>query len=128
MEEGLFCDTEFMPRANAIARFLRFEVLLLQLLRGLLNHPQKVGLPVGLLTCVAQPKPARVLVGMHEAPGADWTLSTMAERAGMSRQALAAAFKRFVGDRLADYLALWRMPQRAHGCRRSTEAPAAMLV
>lgn len=86
-----------------------FEVLLLQLLRWLLNHPQEGGLPTGLLLGLSEPRLAKALVAMHEAPGEPWTLDRMAERAGMSRSAFAALFKQVVGDTPADHLAQWRL-------------------
>ena len=66
-------------------------------------------MPPGLLTGLAQPRLARALVALHESPGAGWTLDTMAQQAGMSRSAFAAAFRTHVGQPPADYLVQWRM-------------------
>lgn len=46
---------------------------------------------------------------MHQAPGASWTLAALAQEAGMSRSAFAAAFRDAVGQPPADYLADWRL-------------------
>lgn len=86
-----------------------FEILVLQLLRWLLDHPAGAMLPTGLLAGLSDPKLARALTAMHEQPGADWSLTAMAEEAGMSRSAFAAAFKKQVGRTPADYLAHWRV-------------------
>jgi AraC-like DNA-binding protein len=86
-----------------------FEVLLLQLLRWLVDHPAEAGVPPGLLAGLADARLARVLVALHEAPGRPWPLEAMAAEAGMSRSAFAAHFKRLVGQGPAEYLAHWRV-------------------
>lgn len=86
-----------------------FDVLLLQLLRWLLDHPARTGLPVGLLAGLSDPKLARALTAMHERPDADWSLASMADTAGMSRSAFAFAFKQHVGRTPVEYLTQWRV-------------------
>ena len=86
-----------------------FEVLLLEHLRWLLDHPADARLPVGLLTGLEHSKLARTLTAMHEKPGEAWTLESMAQTAGMSRSAFAATFKQHVGQTPAEYLAHWRV-------------------
>lgn len=86
-----------------------FEVVLLQLLRWLLDHPQQPGVRPSLITGLSHPRLARALVAMHDSPGDAWTLSRMAQCAGMSRTAFANTFKDIVGQTPADYLADWRI-------------------
>jgi len=86
-----------------------FEVVLIQLLRWLLDHPQQAGVQPGLVTGLSDPRLARVLVALHERPGDHWTLERMAGCAGMSRTAFATAFRERVGQTPADYLADWRI-------------------
>lgn len=86
-----------------------FEVLLIQLLRWLLDHPGESGVSAGLLHGLSDPSLARALVAMHEAPGEPWDLPRLAERAGLSRSAFAARFKAVVGQTPADYLSDWRI-------------------
>src|SRR5690606_12111322 len=50
-----------------------------------------------------------VLTAIHEQPDAAWTLARMANTAGMSRSAFAAAFKQRVGSTPIDYLTQWRV-------------------
>ncbi len=86
-----------------------FEVVLMQLLRWLLDHPEEGGVTSGLILGLSDPALARSLTAMHEAPGSAWPLEAMAEQAGMSRSAFAAKFKDVIGVTPADYLSDWRM-------------------
>ena len=86
-----------------------FEVVLIQLLRWLLDHPEEAGVAPGLITGLSDPRLARVLVAMHEAPGNAWTLERMAACAGMSRTAFVNCFREHVGQTPADYLNDWRI-------------------
>jgi AraC-like DNA-binding protein len=116
----LFAETEQLRCGHRLLANRLFEVLLLQLLRWLLDHPQESGMPAGLLTGLSHPQLAQVLVALHEQPGRDWTLPLMAEEAGMSRSAFAAAFKAHVGQGPADYLAQWRLSIAQSQLRRGT--------
>jgi AraC-like DNA-binding protein len=51
----------------------------------------------------------RALARLHERPGDDWTLETLAKEVSLSRSALAERFAHFVGDPPMQYLARWRM-------------------
>jgi AraC-like DNA-binding protein len=105
----LFSESERVQCGQRLLADRLFEVLLLQLLRWLLQHPQRGGVSTGLLHGLSQPRLSRALVAMHERPGEHWSLQGMAECAGMSRSAFAALFKQAVGDSPADYLAQWRL-------------------
>jgi len=105
----LFSETERLRCGQRLLADRLFEVVLIQLLRWLVDHPEQGGVPTGLLTGLADPRLARALVAMHERPGQPWTLATLAEEAGMSRSAFAVAFKQAVGQPAADYLADWRI-------------------
>jgi len=83
--------------------------VVLQLLRWLLDHQQEAGIRPGLIAGLSNPRLARVLVAIHEDPGAAWTLERMAERACLSRTAFANTFRDVVGQTPADYLASWRI-------------------
>jgi AraC-like DNA-binding protein len=105
----LFAETD---EARCGARLLAdrlFEVVLIQLMRWLLDHPDEAGVPAGLITGLSEPRLARALAALHEQPGQSWSLERMAQRAGMSRSAFAAGFKAAVGRTPADYLAHWRL-------------------
>ncbi|HEY0855691.1 MAG TPA: AraC family transcriptional regulator [Albitalea sp.] len=105
----LFAETERVRCGQRLLADRLFEVVLVQLLRWLLDHPEEAGITPGLLTGLADPRLARALVALHESPGEAWSLERMAEQAGMSRSAFAARFKAVVGDTPAGYLAGWRL-------------------
>ncbi len=105
----LFEETD---RARCGSRLLAdrlFEVVLIQLLRWLIDHPQAAGVHAGLLTGLGDARLARALVALHRAPQEDWPLSRMAATAGMSRSAFALAFKAAMGTTPAAYLTDWRL-------------------
>lgn len=105
----LFAETTRVLCGHRLLADRLFEVVLIQLLRWLLDHPQEVDVPIGLLTGLGDPQLARVLVALHERPGEPWSLESMAQTAGMSRSAFAVRFKMLVGTTPADYLAHWRL-------------------
>jgi AraC-like DNA-binding protein len=107
--ELLFAETERPRCGTRLLADRLFEVVLIQLLRWIVDHPSEAGVPPGLITGLSDPRLARALVALHEAPGEAWPLERMAAQAGMSRSAFAVAFKACVGQTPADYLANWRL-------------------
>lgn len=105
----LFAETDRVRCGHRLLADRLFDVVLLQLLRWLLDHPEEAGIPAGLLTGLADPRLARALVALHEAPGRTWSLERMAREAGMSRSAFAARFRSVIGETPADYLTHWRL-------------------
>ena len=107
--ELLFSETDRVRCGQRLLADRLFEVVVLQLLRWLLDHPQQAGVRPGLITGLSDPRLARTLTALHEDPGESWTLERMAGRAGMSRTAFANAFRERVGQTPADYLGSWRI-------------------
>jgi AraC-like DNA-binding protein len=105
----LFAETQRLRCGQRLLADRLFEVLMLQLLRWLLDHPARAGMQDGLLLGLSHPKLARALTGVHERPGQAWSLEAMALEAGMSRSAFAAEFKATLGTTPADYLLRWRV-------------------
>ena len=105
----LFAETERVRCGQRLLADRLFEVLLLQLLRWLLDHPEHGGMTEGLIHGLAHPRLARTLTAMHESPGAAWALDSMAQTAGMSRSAFAAEFRLQLGVTPAEYLLRWRV-------------------
>jgi len=116
----LFSETEQLRCGQRILADRMFEVLILQLLRWLLDHPEQADLPTGLLTGLAHPQIAATLTALHERPGEAWSLASMAAVAGMSRSAFAAAFKAETGSTPAEYLTQWRISIAQGLLRRGT--------
>lgn len=107
--ELLFFETAQLRCGQRLLADRIFEVVLIQLLRWLLDHPQDAGVQPGLVTGLSDPRLARVLVAIHEQPGDAWTLERMAATAGMSRTAFTTRFRDLVGQTPADYLGDWRI-------------------
>ncbi|QGZ61123.1 AraC family transcriptional regulator [Paraburkholderia acidisoli] len=107
--ELLFAETERVRCGQRLLADRLFEVVVIQLLRWLLDHPHEAGVQPGLITGLSEPRLARALVAMHDGPGHAWTLERMADCAGMSRTAFANTFRDIVGQTPADYLAGWRI-------------------
>ncbi len=117
----LFNETERLRCGQRLLADRLFEVVLIQLLRWVIDHPAEVGVRPGLINGLADPRLAAALVALHEEPGAPWSLAAMAARAGMSRSAFAAAFKAAVSQPPADYLADWRLSLAQTELRRGRQ-------
>ncbi|NLN68815.1 MAG: AraC family transcriptional regulator [Alcaligenaceae bacterium] len=105
----LFAETEKMHCGSRLIANRLFEVVLIQLLRWILDHPHKVGVSHGLILGLADARLAKTLVALHQSPGKPWSLASMAQTAAMSRSAFAAAFRQVTGMTPAAYLADWRL-------------------
>ena len=102
----LFAEAEanYCGRQTVLDRL--FEVILVQLLRGLMesDNPQ-----LGLLAGLAHTQLRRAIVAMHEKPQEDWSVERLAKIAGMSRSVFSNQFRDAVGDTPANYLQRWRI-------------------
>lgn len=82
------------------------EIVLIHVLRHAVDARLMAG---GLIAGLADARLSRALDAIHAEPARDWTLATLAERAGMSRARFAAHFAQVVGTPAAEYLARWRL-------------------
>lgn len=105
----LFSETDRVRCGSRLLADRLFEVVLIQLLRWVIDHPEAVGVRSGLVMGLSDPRLARALVALHAAPQEEWTLARMAAVAGMSRSAFAGAFKSITGSTPAAYLTDWRL-------------------
>lgn len=81
------------------------EILLIEALRA---APEGAAAP-GLLRGLSDPRIASTLRSLHGDITRAWTVSDLAEAAGMSRSAFFERFTRLVGSRPMEYLTTWRM-------------------
>jgi AraC-like DNA-binding protein len=105
----LFAETEHVRCGHRVLADRLFEVVLIQLLRWLLDHPSHANISSGLLMGLSSPQIAKALTAMHESPGEPWTVEQLAQASGISRTAFAVKFKQLVGQPPADYVANWRL-------------------
>lgn len=82
------------------------DILLIGLLRHLVASPQG---SMHLFNGLADPRIARVLVAMHTRPAHAWSLTLLAQEAGMSRTSFAQHFSRVLGVSPGRYLARLRL-------------------
>lgn len=91
-------------RQTALDRL--FEYLLILIVR----HVIECGVvSTGVLAGLADPRLAKALTAIHEAPRKPWKLEELAEVAGMSRTRFAEYFRKLVGRTPIEYLTVWRM-------------------
>ena len=83
-----------------------FEVVMIQVLRQLMEGGQ---VRAGMLAGLGHPRLRHALVAMHEAPGSDWSLESLAQVAGMSRTVFATTFRQVLGLTPGQYLQAWRV-------------------
>jgi AraC-like DNA-binding protein len=103
----LLYDEAFSENCGRQAALDRLcEILLIRLLRYCLDRGLAQG---GTLAGLADPRLAKALVAVHDAPTQAWTLEEMADLAGMSRARFAVHFREVTGETPADYLASWRI-------------------
>ena len=74
----------------------------------------------GWLAGLNDPQVGRALALLHAEPARPWTVEELAQRAAISRAALAKRFVELVGESPMQYLAGWRMHLARHLLREST--------
>ncbi|MFD9794313.1 AraC family transcriptional regulator [Streptomyces sp. NPDC059070] len=97
------------------------DSLLLYILRAWLEDQPPAGAQ-GWAAALGDPAVAPALAAMHDDPSAQWTVESLAERAGLSRAAFARRFAALVGEPPMAYLTRWRMTTAARLLRES-DAP-----
>jgi AraC-like DNA-binding protein len=83
-----------------------FDYLLILIVRHVVESGR---VATGVLAGLADPRLAKALTAMHEAPNKSWTLDDLAGIAGMSRTRFAEHFRTRIGQTPIDYLTVWRM-------------------
>lgn len=105
----LFAESDQVRCGSRLLVNRLFEVVLIQVLRWILDHPEEARVSQGMMMGLSDPRLAKALIALHEAPDADWSLERMAATAGMSRSAFAAAFKTATGTTPAAYSLDWKL-------------------
>lgn len=114
----LFAETDRVRCGSRLLADRMFEVVLIQLLRWVIDHPTEVGVSSGLVMGLSDPRLARTLVALHASPQEDWSLARMASVAGMSRSAFSEVFKAVTGSTPSAYLTDWRLTVASSLLRR----------
>lgn len=83
-----------------------FDYLLILIVRHLVASGT---VESGVLAGLADPRLAKALTAMHEAPRRTWSVEDLADVAGMSRTRFADHFRAVVGRTPIDYLTHWRI-------------------
>ncbi|MEU3462843.1 AraC family transcriptional regulator [Streptomyces sp. NPDC006733] len=94
------------------------DSLLLYILRAWLDE-QPSAAARGWAAALGDAAVAPALAAMHDDPAAQWTVESLAERAGLSRAAFARRFAALVGEPPMAYLTRWRMTTAAKLLRES---------
>ncbi|MFE0137803.1 AraC family transcriptional regulator [Streptomyces sp. NPDC059037] len=102
------------------------DSLLLYILRAWLEEQPAVQAK-GWAAALGDAAVAPALAGIHEEPGAQWTVESLAARAGLSRAAFARRFNDLVGEPPMAYLTRWRMTTAAQLLRES-EVPLSAVA
>lgn len=107
--ELLFVESNQARCGSRLLANRLFEVVLIQVLRWIMDHPVEARVSQGMMMGLSDPRLARVLVAMHHAPEEAWSLERMASIACLSRSAFAASFKASMGATPAAYLLDWKL-------------------
>lgn len=107
--ELLFDEADHVRCGHRLLADRLFEVVLIQLLRWLFDHPAQARPTPGLIRALSDRRLARAIVAVHGRPGRAWTLDELAAEAGMSRAAFTSAFRGHMGRSVGDYLADYRV-------------------
>ncbi|MDN5916119.1 MAG: AraC family transcriptional regulator [Pseudonocardia sp.] len=97
---------DLRPGGEAVITRLA-DVLVIQALRQWLAHDRAAR--TGWLGALADDRIGRVLAQVHRDPSRDWTVTSLASVASMSRSAFAARFTELVGEPAMAYVTRWRM-------------------
>jgi AraC-like DNA-binding protein len=84
-----------------------FELLFIHALRAYVGdhrHQKR-----GWLAAASDSRLKSAMEAIHEDPGKDWTIGSLARMAGMSRSAFAARFKDVLGQTPLEYMTSWRV-------------------
>ena len=99
-----------LPGAEHVVQRLT-DIMFIQSVR--VAFQGKLAEHMGWMRGLKDPQIARVLSLIHRLPHESWTVQSLADRAGMSRSALATRFTNLVGEPPLHYLTRWRINKAA---------------
>lgn len=102
----LFAEADTQTIGTQIVLDSLGNVLLIQAIRYFLNEQQELK---GFFASITEPKILKVLQAIHEDPGKQWTVETLADIALMSRANFAQHFTALIGQSPMAYITEWRM-------------------
>jgi AraC-like DNA-binding protein len=102
------------------------DLLLLESLR--LRSDEVAMTRVGMLAGLADHQLSGAIHALHADVRHPWTVDSLAKRAGMSRSAFAASFRRCVGKSPAEYLLHWRMALAKDALRHTDDGLATVAA
>ena len=115
------------PQPGAAAVLNRIvDILLVQLLRAWLDSGQAHDRTASWLSALTDPVAGPALAVLHNQPGRDWTIPSLAAAIGVSRATLARRFPAQVGATPAAYLTRWRMDLAAQRLRDTDDTVGAI--
>lgn len=91
--------------ASILARLA--DIVIIRLIRAWVEERRHDR--AGWIAAMEDRRIGKVLVELHRNPGADWTIDTLANVAGMSRSAFYTSFTSLLGMSPLRYLSQWRM-------------------
>ncbi|GAA0485095.1 AraC family transcriptional regulator [Streptomyces sp. NPDC046215] len=103
------------------------DSLLLYILRAWLDD-QPAAAAEGWAAALGDTAVAPALAAIHGDPSAQWTVESLADRAGLSRAAFARRFTALVGEPPMAYLTRWRMTTAARLLRESDDPLATVAA
>lgn len=83
------------------------DILIIQAIRSWIDSVPEA--EQGWLAALRDRQLGRALLSIHREPGKDWTLESLAKKAGMSRSGFSARFTSIVGETAMRYLTRWRL-------------------
>ena len=96
------------PRAGGLSVLERLtEILFIELLRARINAAEAGA--SGWLAALADPALGRCLARIHDAPGRDWSVQSLARESGLSRSTLTERFEAVLKTSPMRYVRDWRL-------------------
>jgi len=100
---------EEATKPNPGASFIMHRIVEILLIQSIRRESAEHRHEQGFIAALSDPKLARSLKAIHDAPHEPWTVATLAKHVGMSRSGFSDLFAARVGMAPFSYLTLWRM-------------------